>query len=214
MDLGLKDKRGPLKVWVKCGKNRKGSDTSTAYLTSILNSWADLHFYWINFFPIRVALKIKCPWSLLIFVMESKSPRIKTLGFRGKSMFIFVFTFLLLFFRINALPSLDAPLKVHKESYRILLNLPTHSWLWRQQIPLNQRDKFLVQSQIKPVSEVSDRNWSSIFFLYTDSRANFVHVSTVTLKNYFVLSSSLKSWTGTRTQWWWRPYCPRCSVDC
>lgn len=132
--------------------------------------------------------------------MESKSPRIKTLGFRGKSMFISVFTFLLLFFRITTLPCLDSPLKVHKDSYRTLLHPPTHSCLWRQQIPL-KKDKLWVQSQIKPVSEVSDRNWSSIFFLYIDRSGKLVHVSTVILKNFFVLSSSLKSWTDTLTEW-------------
>lgn len=132
--------------------------------------------------------------------MESKSPRIKTLEFRGKSMLIFVFTFLLLFFRINTFLSLDSPLKVHKNNYRTLFYPLTHSCLWRQQIPL-QRDKFWTQSQIKPVPEVSHRNWSTVFFLYTDRWGKLVHVSTVILKNFFVLSSSLKSWTDTSTQW-------------
>lgn len=107
---GLKDKRGPLKteVWVMCGKNPKGSNTSTIDLTSILISLADFHFCRIILFPIRLTLKIKCPWSLLIFVIESKSPRIKILGFRGSSMLTFLFTFLLLFLRINTLLNLDS----------------------------------------------------------------------------------------------------------
>lgn len=129
-------------------------------------------------------------------------------------MFIFVFTFLLLLFRINTLPILDSPLKVHEDSYRTFLLSPTHSCLWRQQIPLHRRDKFKMQSQIKPVSEVSDKNQRSIFFLYTDRRAKLVYVSIVILKNCFVLSSSINSWTDTQTQWVVKTLLSWCSGDC
>lgn len=162
---GLEDTKGPLKteLWLKCGKNPKGSNTSTADLTSILISLADFHFARINFFPIRLALKIKCPLSLLIFVMESKSPRIKILGFRGKSILTFVFTFLLLFFRINTLLSLDSPLEVHKDQLQssppsLPLALPTHPCAGGQQSPPHHRDTFWMQIQSKPVPEVSGRN--------------------------------------------------------
>lgn len=77
-------------------------------------------------------------------------------------MHIFVFTFLLLFFRINTLLSLDSPLEVHKDQLQnsppSLLLSPHMPVLGRQQSPLHQRETFWVQSENKPVPEVSDRN--------------------------------------------------------